>query len=64
MSSTETIAARDGTPLLTRRWELSGDPWATILVVHGLGEHSGRHDATGGRFASAGIARRGFGRRT
>jgi alpha-beta hydrolase superfamily lysophospholipase len=35
-------------------------------VVHGLGEHSGRHDATGGRFAAAGIAttsydHRGFG---
>jgi acylglycerol lipase len=35
-------------------------------VVHGLGEHSGRHDATGGRFAAAGLAaasydQRGFG---
>ena len=65
-SSVETVAARDGTPLLTRTWPTPGEPWATILVVHGLGEHSGRHDATGGRFAAAGLAaasydHRGFG---
>jgi alpha-beta hydrolase superfamily lysophospholipase len=66
VSTIETVAARDGTPLLTRAWLPAGDPWGTILVVHGLGEHSGRHDATGGRFAAAGLAatsydHRGFG---
>jgi alpha-beta hydrolase superfamily lysophospholipase len=62
----ETLAARDGTALLARRWPTAGTPWATLLVVHGLGEHSGRHEATAGRFAAAGIAtasydHRGFG---
>jgi alpha-beta hydrolase superfamily lysophospholipase len=65
-SQVETVAARDGTPLLTRWWPTAGDPWGTILVVHGLGEHSARHDATGGRFAAAGLVatsydHRGFG---
>ncbi len=66
MSTVETVAARDGTPLLTRAWPVAGTPWGSILVVHGLGEHSGRHDATAGRFGAAGLAatsydHRGFG---
>lgn len=66
MAEIQTLAARDGTALLTRSWPPAGEPWATLLVVHGLGEHSGRHEATAGRFAAAGIAtasydHRGFG---
>ncbi len=55
-SKTETTAARDGTKLLVRRWEPAGTPWATALIVHGLGEHSGRWEAVGARMAAAGIA--------
>ena len=66
MAEIETLPARDGTALLARRWPTAGTPWATLLVVHGLGEHSGRHEATAGRFAVAGIMtasfdHRGFG---
>jgi alpha-beta hydrolase superfamily lysophospholipase len=65
-STIETVAARDGTPLLARSWPPRGEPWGSVLVIHGLGEHSGRHDATGGRFAAAGLVatsfdHRGFG---
>lgn len=55
-SKTETVAARDGTKLLVRRWAATGAPWATALIVHGLGEHSGRWEAVGARMAAAGIA--------
>jgi alpha-beta hydrolase superfamily lysophospholipase len=56
MAEIQTLGARDGTALLTRSWPPDGEPWASLLVVHGLGEHSGRHEATAGRFAAAGIA--------
>ena len=59
----------DGTQLLTREWEpptAAGLPWAELLLVHGLGEHSGRYEHVGERLADAGIAvhaydQRGFG---
>jgi len=53
-SVTSTIAAADGTPLLVRRWSAS-DPWALMLLVHGLAEHSGRYERAGGLLAEAGI---------
>jgi alpha-beta hydrolase superfamily lysophospholipase len=37
----EERAARDGTTLAVRRWPLDG-AHVTVLIVHGLGEHSGR----------------------
>ncbi len=55
-STTEMLPARDGTRLLVRRWEATGAPWASALVVHGLGEHSGRWDAVARQMAAAGIA--------
>ena len=55
---------RDGTVLLTRRWPAdgaeaggawAGPPWAGVLLVHGLGEHSGRYEHVGERMTGAGI---------
>jgi alpha-beta hydrolase superfamily lysophospholipase len=62
-STTERVRARDGTGRLVRRWPAAtsgrgggGDPWADLLLLHGLGEHSGRYEAVGERLAAAGIA--------
>ena len=45
----------DGTELLTRHWT-ADDPWASVLIVHGLGEHSGRYEHVGEHLAAAGLA--------
>jgi alpha-beta hydrolase superfamily lysophospholipase len=61
------VAARDGTTLLVRHWSVpTGEPWATMLLVHGLAEHSGRYEHVGAQLAEAGIDthaydQRGFG---
>jgi len=44
---------------LVRTWN-AANPWAHMVVVHGLGEHSGRYERTGALFAEAGIAVRSF----
>lgn len=44
----------EGTELLTRHWP-AHDAWASLLLVHGLGEHSGRYEHVGEQLASAGI---------
>ena len=54
-SVTSSVVAADGTPLLTRRWKPPGEPWAEMLLVHGLAEHSGRYERTARLFADAGI---------
>ena len=61
------VVARDGTSLLLRHWSVpAGEPWATMLLVHGLAEHSGRYEHVGVQLARAGIDtfafdQRGFG---
>src|SRR3954453_7698905 len=62
--STARMAA--GTLLRTLRWSPAGDPRAVVLIVHGLGEHGGRYDHVGRRFADRGYEvhtydQRGFG---
>jgi acylglycerol lipase len=54
-SVTSSITAADGTPLLLRRWPAASKPWAHMLLVHGLSEHSGRYERTGALLAEAGI---------
>ena len=59
----------DGTLLLTRHWPAdeaeaggawAGRPWASVLLVHGLGEHSGRYEHVGDQLAAAGIDAFGY----
>jgi alpha-beta hydrolase superfamily lysophospholipase len=44
----------DGIALRTRHWSAL-DPWASVLIVHGLGEQSGRYERVGDHFAVAGL---------
>jgi lysophospholipase len=67
MSTEERVTARDGTELLVRRWSAeTTPPWALVLIVHGLAEHSGRYEHVGARLAEHGLDavsydQRGFG---
>ena len=45
---------RTGATELRRRWR-ADDPWAALLIVHGIAEHSGRYERTAARLAAAGI---------
>jgi alpha-beta hydrolase superfamily lysophospholipase len=47
--------ASDGTPLHVRHWTTTGTAWATVLIVHGIAEHSGRYDRTGRLLARVGL---------
>jgi acylglycerol lipase len=54
-SAGPTRPASDGTPLHVRHWAPAGDSWATVMIVHGIGEHSGRYERTGRLMAEAGL---------
>lgn len=54
----------DGTRLLVRHWlpdeaaaggAWAGRPWAHVLLVHGLSDHSGRYEHVGDQLAAAGL---------
>lgn len=58
----------DGVELHAREWEVA-EPVAVAVVVHGLGEHAGRHDPVGSHLAERGVRThaidlKGFGRST
>jgi alpha-beta hydrolase superfamily lysophospholipase len=61
-STLTTFTASDGDNLAVQDWHLRGEaePRATILVVHGLGEHAGRHDALAHRLNAWGFAVRSY----
>jgi acylglycerol lipase len=59
-STTSTVPAADGTPILVRRWPAAGEPWADVLIVHGIAEHSGRYEHVGGWLAEAGLEVTGY----
>ena len=65
-SSVEFSTTSDGLRQLRRRWRPASEARAALLLVHGIGEHSGRYEHVGQAFAGAGIDvlafdQRGFG---
>jgi acylglycerol lipase len=57
----EHVGTKDGTSLLLRHWAVpEGEPWAAMVMVHGLAEHCGRYEHVGAQFAGAGIDCHGF----
>ncbi len=59
MSVTGTVTAADGLVLLTRHWP-ADQARATVLLVHGLAEHSGRYEHVGGYLAARGFDTHAF----
>ena len=58
--SIATARMADGTILRTLHWPAPDDPWATGLIVHGLGEHGGRYANVARPFAAAGVDVNGY----
>lgn len=62
----ESATTTDGEVQLRRRWQVE-EPKAAVLLVHGIGEHSGRYEQVGQFFGAQGydvaaFDNRGFGR--
>jgi alpha-beta hydrolase superfamily lysophospholipase len=55
MSETTMRTAADGMQILRRTWEADGVARGTVVIQHGLAEHSGRYEHVGDHFASAGF---------
>jgi alpha-beta hydrolase superfamily lysophospholipase len=57
----EHVSGPDGNLVATRHWPAGGRrKLASLLIVHGLGEHSGRYDHVARRLAAKGIDVHGF----
>src|SRR4051812_7833539 len=61
-STLSTYTASDGDNFAVQDWPLPHDvrPRATVLVVHGLGEHAGRYDGLARQLNRWGYAVRGY----
>jgi alpha-beta hydrolase superfamily lysophospholipase len=63
-----TLASKDGTTqLFWQSWQPDGDPKASVVLAHGIGEHSGRYQHVGEALTAANYAlyahdHRGFGK--
>ena len=54
MSLVSAATTRDGRHQQRRHWRAE-QPWAQVLLLHGLNEHSGRYEHVGDRWAAAGL---------
>ncbi|MGD8604661.1 MAG: lysophospholipase [Anaerolineales bacterium] len=52
----QTLTSADGLALYTKTWQPAGTPKANFIIVHGLGEHSGRYEHMASKLVEAGIA--------
>ena len=55
MSAVQTIEARDGESLALRHWPPAGPARASLLLIHGLGEHGGRYRRAALILAASGL---------
>jgi alpha-beta hydrolase superfamily lysophospholipase len=55
-STTETIAAADGTQLFARHWTATGDVHGVVVLMHGLKDHSARYADFAARLAAGGYS--------
>lgn len=53
----------DGTQLHERTWPAAGTAHASVVIVHGYGEHIGRYDETARALSAAGFSVRGYDQR-
>lgn len=52
----QTHVARDGAEIFWQEWLPEGDPRASLILIHGLGEHSTRYGHLATKFNDVGIA--------
>jgi alpha-beta hydrolase superfamily lysophospholipase len=62
--TTGTFAAHDGLELFERSWQPDATPRATIAILHGGGEHSGRYQHVAERLTAAGFQLDAFDQRS